>query len=266
MFRNLSKSCLGVVLLLMILVVAGCAKIPSSSKDPIYILDRGNYYYTKGNYMEAEKMYQRVLNEFPDSPYRADALMGLGDSLFYQEDYDRAALSYVDFYNLYPTHPNVINAYFYKGMSSFNERKTFDRDQTNAIKAIEDFENITKSGRFQQGIFYGEASKNIEVCKRLLAQHIFHVGKYYFKTGSYGSTITRMEQLIMEYPNESYQDEAVFLIAESYFLKDNTKMAIEYYKRLSREYPNSPLAATANKRIAEIEDRTNRLISKGKSG
>jgi len=266
MLRNLSKGFSGIILLTMILAASGCARVPSSSKDPIYLLDMGNYYYARKNYMESEKMYQRVLNEFPDSPYRADALMGLADSLFCQEDYDRAALSYTDFYNLYPTHPNVVNAYFYKGMSSFNERKTFDRDQANTIKAIEDFENITKSERFQQSIFYEEASKNIKESKRLLALNIFHIGKYYFKTGSYASTITRMEQLIREYPNEPYQDEAVFLIAESYFLKDSYSLSEGHYRQLLSDYPNSPFVAVAKERMTEIEGRKNRLISKGKNG
>ena len=90
------------------------------------------------------------------------------------------------------------------------------------------------------------------MCLDILAQNIFEIGKFYFRTGSYQSAINRLKSLMAEYPSHSYIAEAEFLLAESYFHEQNYSKARDHYKIVLRNHSRTEFAKQARLKLMKL--------------
>lgn len=217
------------------------------------LLNEGQKSFAKRRFDRSEELFKKLLDDHPDSKLRIYALMGLADSLYKSDKLQEASFQYREFSELYPVHRDAIKARFYKGMSEFNERKPADRDQSFTRNAIEEFKKIISNADYINSPFYEESKKKIEECRKTLAENVFFVGKFYFRTKSYQSVINRMHDLLNDYPGEPYEDEAIFNLAESYYREDSFRKALVEFKKLMEKYPRSFYANIARSRISGIE-------------
>ena len=72
-------------------------------------------------------------------------------------------------------------------------------------------------------------------------------------TNNAPSTVSRLTEILTEYPNFSEMDRVYYVLAESYYKGQLTDQSIPYFQKLISDYPNSKYAALAVKRMAEIE-------------
>ncbi|HJO57284.1 MAG TPA: outer membrane protein assembly factor BamD, partial [Nitrospinaceae bacterium] len=94
-------------------------------------------------------------------------------------------------------------------------------------------------------------AKQIE-CEFKLAQNVFEIGKFYYRTGSYQSAIIRLKNLVAEHPKHKHLDEAMFLIAESYYHEQSFDEASVSYKELLKRYPRSRFSIQAKSRLRTL--------------
>jgi len=239
-------------LLFFLFVTGGCSV--KEAKTDFELLNEGQKNFANRRFDRAEENFKKLLDDHPDSKLRIHAMMGLADSLFRADKFQEAAFQYKEFYELYPVHNDTLKSRFYKGMSEFSEMKPADRDQTFTKNALEEFKKIASNPDYANSRFYEVSEKKIEECNRVLAEHIFFIGKFYFRTASYQSVISRMNSLITEYPGEPYEDEAIYYLAESYYREESFKKALAEFERLKEKYPVSRYFNTATVRIADIEN------------
>ena len=74
---------------------------------------------------------------------------------------------------------------------------TIDRDQSEAAKALKEFERLAV--RFPNSKFAVMAEKMIRECKMKLAEHEFYVGNFYFKQKKYNAALKRFEIITRDY-------------------------------------------------------------------
>jgi outer membrane protein assembly factor BamD len=89
----------------------------------------------------------------------------------------------------------------------------------------------------------------------MIAKNIFEVGKFYYRTGSYLSAITRLKVLINDHSKQNFFDEAAFLLAESYYHEQSFKDALLLYKTFIKEYPKSQFTIKAKKRLRSLRSK-----------
>ncbi len=199
---------------------------------------------------EAKAKINLLMEDYPDSKERTGATMLLADIYYGGEEYEEAKFQYQKFIELYPAHQFVDRAYFYKAMSNFKLTDLASRDLTPVHSALEGFEKFTQT--FPQSSYLKQAKEKIIQCLDILAQNIFEIGKFYYRTGSYQATIIRLKQLKAEYPNHSYILEAEFLLGESYYHEQNFSEAAAYYKTVIKTSPRSEFAKQARLRLKAI--------------
>ncbi len=235
---------------ILFLVVSGCS-LKEANTD-YELLNDGQKYFANRKFDKSEESFRKLLDEYPDSKLRIYAMMGLADSLYRSDKFQEASYQYKEFYELYPVHNDALKARFYKGMSEFNERQPADRDQTFTKNSLDEFKRIASDPDYAGSPFYEESKNKTEECRKLLAENVFFIGKFYFRTASYQSVINRMHDLLSEYPGEPYEDEAMFYLAESYYKEDSLKKAKVEFQRLIEKYPDSGYTAAARDRIADM--------------
>ena len=76
----------------------------------------------EGEYKEAQKNFKQIIENYPDSNLRAQAILGLADAQFNSGDYLSAEFQYKKFIELYPNHPYIEKGYFYKAKTIFKNR------------------------------------------------------------------------------------------------------------------------------------------------
>ncbi|OGW20694.1 MAG: hypothetical protein A3K09_02375 [Nitrospinae bacterium RIFCSPLOWO2_12_FULL_47_7] len=201
-------------------------------------------------YKDAADKFKQLMDDYPDNPERVKALLLLGDANYSGQEYQESKLNYQRFIELYPAHPEVAHAHYFKAMSDYKTIELKDRDQTATRNALDSFNVLIKS--FPNSAWREKAIQKKNECIEKLAMNLFEVGKFYFRTGNYASAIKRMQSQLEQYPNRKFSDEVVFFLAESYYMEQNYEKARETYNQLLQQYPKSKFGQNARDRLKSI--------------
>jgi outer membrane protein assembly factor BamD len=239
------------LLLLPIFLSQGCTSTDKKQNlPPGELISQGKQQVKIKSYNKAKELFQQLLQDYPDSRERVQGLMFLANTHYLDDEYEEAKFHYQKFIELYPANKFADRAYFFKAMSNFKMREIATRDQTNTLAAIEGFEDTIK--RFPKSPFHDKAVKKKNECLKILAVSEFEVGKFYYRTGAYQSAISRLKNMNETYPNQGFADEAIFLIAESYFEEENYSQAKVNYLKLLNKFPKSEFSLEARVRLKAL--------------
>ncbi len=249
---NLSSKFVSYFTLVSVLVLfLGCS---TTKKEKNYsahqLLQQSKRLAKKKETEEAKAKAQQLMEDYPDSKERVAAIMLLADIHFNAEEYEEAKFHYQKFTELYPAHQFVDRAYYYKAMSNFKLIDLASRDLTPVNSALEGFQRFAQE--FPQSSYAKKAEIKITQCLDVLAQNMFEIGKFYYRTGSYQSAIQRLKRLKVEYPKNSYILEVEFLLGESYYKEQNFSKARTYYKNVIKKSPQSEFAKEAQLRLRTL--------------
>jgi outer membrane protein assembly factor BamD len=208
------------ILLAAILLLSGCKiwlpwskRIDMTRATPEGLYQQGVEYYQDGNYKRAVELFQRLKEEYPLSKYAIMGEMGIPDSYFSGKEYPEAELAYSEFLNLHPTNENLPYVLYQIGMCHFNQITTIDRDSTETLKALKEFERL--SARFPSSKFAFLAEKMIRECKKALGEQEFYVGEFYFNIKQYRAALRRFEKIAREYPNVGLDYKVSYYLIET---------------------------------------------------
>jgi len=198
----------------------------------------------------AQTLFKQLVEDFPDSKERKQAMLLIARSHYSFEEYEEAKFHFQKFIDLYPTHKNADRAHFFKAMSDYQRIDLALRDQTATKEARDGLQQLIK--RFPKSQYVKQAKQKLSECDFMLAKNIFEVGKFYYRTGAYLSAISRFKDLLKNHAKQNFFDEAAFLLAESHYHEQSFKDAFLLYKKFTKEYPRSRLALKAKKRLKTL--------------
>jgi len=208
------------VLLAVVFLLSGCKmwlpwskKVDMARATPEGLYQQGLEEYQDGGYKRAVDLFQRVKEEYPLSPLAIMAEIGIADAYFSGKQYHEASLTYSEFLNLHPTNENLPYVMYQIGMCHFNEITTIDRDQSEAFKALKEFERLV--ARFPSSRFSFMAEKMIRDCRKTLGEQEFYVGKFYFNIKEYQAALHRFEKIARDYANVGLDYKVNYFIVET---------------------------------------------------
>jgi outer membrane protein assembly factor BamD len=208
------------VLLAVVFLLSGCKmwlpwakRVEMARATPEGLYQQGLEEYRDGNYKRTVVLFQRVKEEYPLSPLAIMAEIGIADAYFSGKQYLEANLVYSEFLNLHPTNENLPYVMYQIGMCHFNEITTIDRDQSEALKALKEFERLIV--RFPDSKFSFMAEKMIRDCRKTLGEQEFYVGEFYFNIKEYRAALRRFEKIARDYANVGLDYKVNFFIVET---------------------------------------------------
>jgi len=238
-------------LLLWVFILSGCTSTQTKKTiPPDELIQLGIEQTKKKNYTEAKASFQQVLEDYPDSKERVMALLMLADSHYRDEEYEESKFHYKKFIELYPAHQYADRAFYFKAMSDFRMMEIASRDQTHTQAALEGFQSLID--KFPDSPYHAKAVRRKKECAETLATNIFEIGKFYYRTGAYQAAIFRLRNMMETYPDLKFVDEAIFLIAESYYKEENFAKAKDTYLELLDKFPQSHFSIEARSRLKTI--------------
>lgn len=233
-------------------VLSGCATVSevAVSRDPKELYDKAVTAQLADKYDDAEKYFRALMEDHPLSPYSLEAQLMLGDVYYAQEKYEEANSYYTNFVALHPSHPRAPYALFQKGMSHFKDVLTVDRDQTSTKKALFAFQDLVSA--YPDSPYSPRAGEMIMFLKKRLADREFYIARFYFKNENYKGALSRLRDLLKNFPDAGLTDETLYYIGEAYLKLGEKKLATDAYTTLISNFPESPFVPDAKESLSRV--------------
>jgi outer membrane protein assembly factor BamD len=244
---------------------SGAKKPPAGTLEPDkFLYERGNENLTKRRWIVAREYFRQLVDSYPQSPYRASAKLGVGDTYIGEhsaESFVLAINEFREFLNYYPTHEHADYAQFKLAMAHYYQMRAPMRDQTETRDAIRELEVFV--ARYPNSELLKEAKQHLREAKDRIDDWDFGVGVQYYRLKWYPGAINRLKPLLDKDPEYTNRDGVYFYLAGSYEKIKRPAEALPMYERLVKEFEQSQYLEETKKRIAEIKSATPALTGKG---
>lgn len=142
-------------LLVVLALFAGCGAkpntIPAGTAQPDkFLFDEGNEALKKEDWLKAREYFQRLVDSYPQSPFRADAKLAIGDTYLGEGSTESALLAaneFREFLSFYPTSLRADYAQYKLAMSHARQMRAPERDQTETRAALKEFDAFSSGMR-----------------------------------------------------------------------------------------------------------------------
>ena len=247
-------------LALVALWIAACAtggakKPPTGTPEPDkFLFERGTEALNNKRWIVAREYFRQLVDSYPQSPFRADAKLGIGDSYLG----DGSAESFVlginefrEFLAFYPTHERAYYAQFKLGMAHFYQMRAPARDQTETRDAVRELTVFVE--RYPNSPVTEEGRQRLREAKDRLGDSEFAVGQQYYRMKYYPGAIGRLKPLVDSDPQYSNRDAVYYYLAESLVAVQKPAEALPLFERLVKEFEQSEYLERARRRIDELQ-------------
>lgn len=231
-------------------------RLPAGTPDPDrFLFERGNEALEARRWFTAREYFRQLLDTYPQSPHRADAKLGVGDTYLGEgtsEAYVMAENEFREFLAFYPTHRRADYAQYKLGMTFFHQMHGPMRDQTQTRAAIRELTLFTE--RFPNSPLRPEVDKYLREARDRLSDHTYRIGFFYYRSLKYyPAALDRFREVLQTDPGYTRRDAVYFHMAETLTRIDRPAEALPLYERLIEEFEQSEYLAQAQKRVAEIK-------------
>lgn len=243
------------------LAVAGCAAeraiVPPGTTDADkFLFDRGQQELKERNWLRAREFFRQIVDNYPQSPFRPDAKLAVGDTYIGEDTTESLLLAineFREFLTFYPTNTRADYAQFRLAAAYAEQMLSPDRDQSPTRDTIKELQVFLD--RFPNSALAPEARKLMRDARDRLSDASHRVGMTYFKMKWYPGAIDRFREVLKLDPDFTGRDATYFYLAESLRLADNKGKAeaLPYYERLLSEFEQSEFLDLARKRVAELK-------------
>lgn len=241
------------ILLILTLFLSSCADTEKSfslqtrgwSVEKLYA--EASKTLAKHDYPRAIKLYNVLELTYPYGVYAQQGMLDLAYA-YYKNSQPELAIPVIDqFINIYPTNHNMDYALYLKGSIDYqnSDKLLFrytgqdisERNLADLLNAYKTFERLTNE--FPQSRFVSDARDKMNQIIILLAKSELYRARYYMAIKAYLAAIGRAQNLIVNFPNTSYVEEALAIQIAAYLNLGETSLSQDTKKVLAINFPKS---------------------------
>lgn len=213
----------------------------------------------KNNYDVGRLLFQTIITTYPDSPYLPMAKLAVADSFYLEGTTSaliQAAASYQDWLTFFPTHPLADRVLLKVAESEMRQIGLPDRDSTRARRAEQRLRALLQ--QYPNTILKDLVGKRLVEVQDNLGLHNLYIANYYYKLsvdqqkGGLKGAQSRYREILDKFPNFTFLDEALFKLAVTYQVEEETDQAARYFQQLVRDYPNSDYVEKSKEQLQLI--------------
>ena len=213
----------------------------------------------KKNFDVGRLLFQTIITTYPDSQYLPMSKLAVADS-FYLEGSTSALIqgiaAYQDWLTFFPTHPLADRVVLKIAEAEMRQIGLPDRDATRAKRAETRLKALLQ--QYPNSILRKDAEERLRQVQDNLGLHNLLIANYYYtlavdqkKAGLKGAQ-SRYLEILDKYPNFNFMDEALYKLAVTYLVEEETDQAARYFQRLVSDYPNSEYVEKSKEQLQLI--------------
>jgi outer membrane protein assembly factor BamD len=244
-------------------LAAGCA---GSKKDVVpggiadadkFLFEKGSEALEKHKWYTAREFFSRLVDNYPQSPYRPDAKLGVGDTYLGEgstQSYVLAENEFKEFLTFFPTHRRADYAQYKLAMSHYYQMRDPERDQSQTRQAVQEFETFVE--HYPNSELMPEVRARLREARDRVSESEYRVGYFYYRQRWYPGAIDRFKAVLKEDPGYTGRDALYYYLGESLLKIKRDAEALPYFDRLVKEFETSEYLVKARERLEEYKTLT----------
>jgi outer membrane protein assembly factor BamD len=254
---RLNRIALVVAAFVILGLAAGCGKKKSVVPTGIlegdkYLFERATELIGKRKWFQAREYYRQLVDNYPQSNYRPDAKLGLGDTYLGEGSPESLVLAqneFREFLTFYPTNARADYAQYKLGMSHFLQMLAAERDQTETREAIAELTLFVQ--RYPQSALMTEGQQKLRLARNRLTESEYKVGYFYYRSRWYPGAIDRLKGVLKTDPEYPSRDAVYYYLGDSLVKMGRRAEALPYFDRLVKEFDQSVFLVRAEQALKE---------------
>lgn len=240
-------------------MVAACIKpvrMPAAGeREPDrYLFERGTESLQRHRWLDAKEYFQKIIDSYPQSQYRQEARLGIGDAQLGEGSYSSylvAAETFREFLRFYPLNERADYAQYRLAVTQFRQMLPPQRDQTPTLDTLRELDTFVR--RYPNSKYMADALALQRQARDRLSDAEASIGVHYFRRKWYSGAIPRLQGILKDDPSYTHRDEVYFYLGESYYAVARPKEALPYFDKLVTEFKASEYLQRAQVRLAELK-------------
>ena len=187
------------------LIICCSTQTEKIKKSDIYF-SKALEFFEDEKYSKAKSYFQNIIDEYAGTEMAIDALYYLAFCEYELKDFSNAKQSF-KIYNRYSQDIlKIQSARFMICRCMFDLTLDYSKDQSDTYSALEEFQLFIEE--YPSSKYEDEASEKIELLRNKLALKKYDVAKLYIKSDKFDSARLYINQLLKEYYDTPYSDDA----------------------------------------------------------
>ena len=256
------------ITLLAALLLSSCGEYNKllKSTDYEYKYEAAKNYFAKGQYNRAATLLNELIAILKGTDKAEESLYMLGMSYYNQNDYQTAAQTFTQYYNVYPRGTFTELARFHAGKALYLDTPEPRLDQSGTYNAIQQlqmfleyFPNSAKKDEAQNMIF---ALQDKLVMKEYLSAKLYYnLGNYL--GNNYESCVITAQNALKDYPYPNMREDLSILILRAKYemavfsvedkREERYREAVDEYYAFKNEFPESKYMKDADRIFKEAQ-------------
>lgn len=256
------------ITLLAALLLSSCGEYNKllKSTDYEYKYEAVKNYFAKGQYNRAATLLNELIAILKGTDKAEESLYMLGMSYYNQNDYQTAAQTFTQYYNVYPRGTFTELARFHAGKALYLDTPEPRLDQSGTYNAIQQlqmfleyFPNSAKKDEAQNMIF---ALQDKLVMKEYLSAKLYYnLGNYL--GNNYESCVITAQNALKDYPYTNMREDLSILILRAKYemavfsvedkREERYREAVDEYYAFKNEFPESKYMKDADRIFKEAQ-------------
>ncbi|MBE8162540.1 MAG: outer membrane protein assembly factor BamD [Bdellovibrionaceae bacterium] len=219
-------------LLILSIILSACSHSFDTSTSQ-GLLKKAQYLSKSGQYIEARKELENIINSTAPYSAKASAQWELAEISFKKEEFAQAELEYNQGLQIFSKSPLVKQFQYKKALSLYRQLpEKYQRDLSNAPRAILQFQNFIIS--YPKNPLAKDAKKYIAKIQSLLFKKALYVANFYFEQKKFKAASKRFQKISRAHSSAPLLFKATLSTYKAGY--DNWTY---YYKKLRRRFPKS---------------------------
>jgi outer membrane protein assembly factor BamD len=246
MFKKAFVYC---VIILLAVAFSSCSKYSRIQKSQDFQLkyEKASDYYDEKDFYRAMTLFDQVMPFYRGKTEAEDIAYKYAYSYYYQKEYILASYHFSRFAQTYPRNPKSEECSFMAAYCKYLESPIYKLDQKNTREAIEELQLFLNS--YPNSERLDQCNTLIDELREKLQKKDFEIAKLYLKMDKYNAAVTAFKNLMIQYPDTKYKEEALFYSIKAYYFyasrsvkdkrQERYRKALDIYEEFVLLYPGS---------------------------
>lgn len=252
----------------LILIFSSCGEYNKllKSTDYEYKYEAAKTYFAKGQYSRAATLLNELITILKGTDKAEESLYMLGMSYYNQKDYQTAAQTFIQYYNVYPRGVYAELARFHAGKALYLDTPEPRLDQSGTYSAIQQLQMFIEY--FPQSVKKEEAQNMIFTLQDKLVMKEYLSARLYYNLGNYlgnnyQACVITAQNALKDYPYTNLREDLSILILRAkyelavYSVEDRKieryREVVDEYYAFKNEFPESKYMKEAERVFKESQ-------------
>lgn len=171
-------------------------------------------YYEKKDYYRALQLFDQLMPAFKGTDKEEKLAYYYGYAYYYQQDYILAGYYFKRFARDYGSSKFAEECYFMNAYCNYLNSPGTALDQTSSVDAIREFQAFVN--KYPNSDRVNRANELIDKLRGKLETKSFNIAMLYFKMDDYRAAIVSFNNLLKDFPETGYREQAMFHIIKAH--------------------------------------------------